>query len=545
MRLRDSYGFSLNSTHTASDRARESHPTNHMQNEDIDANQQAQHTTIGRRQFMGAVGATAAGTTLLSSGTAKAHDHVDDSYSRVIDMVEDAGADPTGGESITPILRRVAGNDTLLKFPPGRYFMDEQFRFTGFRNFGMVGDDATFVPANYYDFDGPQYRLFRLGIYYNPGVDLHFQGFKVDLRGKHTGIRAIDAMVDDGLFVDDIEIVGRHDSGTFGPALFSITSPNGKGMVKRFRANDGGAWDEDTPGDLWRGPTGILCSRYHKGQIEFKDCELDDWPDNGLYAVTNGRVIVNGGRYANSEAASIRLGGHDCLVTGAEVVVDKQNPQNQNQRGIRLDEGPNMMVVNTKIRLVKPNGHALTVMNDCESAYLRGLDITIGDRVCHGIVVQSKAGPTEIVDTNIDIAKGGNAIQINGDDAGKVHLEYVDITGNADGESWRHAIRCNRNNCEFRVVNINQPGSHFRRGLVLNGDDVLVYRGSQTANHVPIVVNSNGAWLERIDAQSLSGHEAVKLNRMSSDVTIKRSHIKNGVWNKGSRGLRMYRNDEN
>ncbi len=500
---------------------------------------------IGRRKFMGAVGATAAGATLFSSQNAKAATttSIEDGYSRVIDIVEDAGADNTGTESITPILRKYAGDDTLIKFPPGRYYMDSQFRFTGFRNFGLVGDDATLVPANYDEFDGPQYRLFRLGIYYNPGVDLRVQGFTVDLTAERTGIRAIDAMVDDGLFVDDITIVGRHDTGTFGPALFSITSPDGKGMVKRFRANDGGAWDENTPGDLWRGPTGILCSQYHTGQIEFKDCELDDWPDNGLYAVTNGRVIVNGGRYANSEAASIRLGGHDCIVTGAEVVVDKQNPQNQNQRGIRLDAGPNMAVVDTTIRLEKPNGHALTVMNDCESAYLRGLDISIGDEVCHGIVVQSQAGPTEIVDTNIDIQRGGNAIQINGTDAGKVHCEYVDITGNADGDSWRHAIRCNRNDCEFRVVNVNQPGDHFRRALVLNGDNVLVYRGKQAATHVPIVVNSAGAWIERIEAESFSGREGIKLNSMSSDVTIKRSTIANGIWDKSTDGLRMYGNE--
>ncbi|WP_338729762.1 hypothetical protein [Haladaptatus sp. DJG-WS-42] len=498
--------------------------------------------TLGRRTFLGAVGATAAGATLLASGKAEAS-HVEDQYDRVIDIVDDAGADNSGDESITPILEQYAANDTLIKFPPGRYYMDSQFRFTDFRNFGLVGDDATLVPANYHNYDGPQYRLFRLGVDYDPGVDLRVQGFAVDLRANDTGIRVIEAQVLDGLFVDDITVVGRHDSGTYGPGLFDILSPDGTGMVKRFRANYGGAFSENTPGDIWRGPSGLMSTRYHEGQIEYKDCELDDWPDNGLYALTNGRVIVNGGRYANSEAASIRLGGHDCLVTDATIVVDQQHDENQNQRGIRLDEGPNMNVVDTTIRLEEPNGHALTVMNDCESAFLSHLDVTVGDETCHGIVVQSSAGPTKIIRSDIEIQRGGNAIQINGSDAGTVLCEYVDISGDAQGDVWRHALRCNRNDCEFRVVNFNQQGEHYRRAMVLNGDNTLVYKGKQTASHIPFVVNGSGAWMEGMDAQSMTGYKAVKLNDQSSDVTIKKSDIRRGVWDKGCAGLRMYGND--
>ncbi|MFC6733591.1 MULTISPECIES: hypothetical protein [unclassified Haladaptatus] len=515
--------------------------TNHTADTTHESNDS--HTKLGRRTFLGAVGATAAGASLLATGTARAHDHWDDDYDRVIDMVEDAGADNTGNESITPKLEQYAANDTLLKFPPGRYFMDSQFRFTDFRHFGMMGDDATLVPANYHNFDGPQYRLFRLGVDYDPGVDLRIQGFDVDLRADDTGIRVIEAQVKDGLFVDDITVVGQHDSGTYGPGLFNVLDPDGKGMVKRFRANYGGAFSANTPGDIWRGPSGLMTTRQHKGQIEYKDCELDDWPDNGLYALTNGRVIVNGGRYANSEAASIRLGGTNNLVTGARIVVNKQRPENQNQRGIRLDEGPGNAVVNTDIILDRPNGHAITVMNDCEDAYLRNLDIRIGNEINHGIVVQSKAGPTKILRSDININRGGNAIQINGDNAGKVHCEYLDITGEADGDSWRHAIRCNRNDCEFRVVNVNQQGTNKRRAIVINGNDNLVYRGKQTATHIPIVVNGEGTWIERIDSQSSEDQRAAKLNDQSSNVTLKHSHIKRGIWDKGCDGLRMYGND--
>ncbi|WP_276248704.1 hypothetical protein [Haladaptatus sp. YSMS36] len=501
------------------------------------------NTSLGRRTFLGAVGATAAGATLLGTGTATASSSLEDNYDRVVDMVEDAGADNTGEESITPKIEQYAGNDTLLKFPEGRYFMDSQFRFTNFRNFGMVGDNATLVPANYHNYDGPQYRMFRLGVDYDPGVDLHIENFTVDLRANDTGIRAFEAQVKDGLFVDNINIVGQHDSGTKGPGMFVITDPDGHGMVKRFRANDGGAFSENTPGDIWRGPSGIFTSKYHKGTIEYKNCELDDWPDNNLYCPSNGSIIVNGGRYANGEAASIRLRGHDCLVTGAKVVVDKQREENEGQRGIRLDGGSDMRVTETTIELVKPNGHALTVMDDVKNAKIDHVNVTVGDEVNHAFVVQPGAGPTTIRRCDFHMERGGNAIQIRGDDAGKVVCEHLDITGDAEGYIWPSAIRNYRNNVVFHNVNFQQRGDENRKAFWLDGDDVRVTGGGQYATHYPTVVNGSNVVIEDIEAESVDGYEAIRLNDGSKNVTIRNSYIKRGVEDNGCENLEMYGNE--
>src|SRR6056297_2958482 len=78
-----------------------------------------------------ATGATAATTatataTVGSSGSGATRSD----YDTVIDVAE-AGADPTGEESITPVLDRLCNDgatDTLLRFPPGTYAMDEMFR---------------------------------------------------------------------------------------------------------------------------------------------------------------------------------------------------------------------------------------------------------------------------------------------------------------------------------------------------------------------------------------------------------------------------------
>ncbi len=155
------------------------------------------------------------------TGKASARPPLLDSFGTVIDMVEDAGADPTGNESINPLLEKRADDDTVLVFPPGRYRMNRQFHFTGFNNFGIYGKwNVTIVPDNYYDFDDGgdwNYRLFRLGVDYAPGKDLLFKNITVDQTAKNTGIRVLDAAVSDGLKVRNVNTWGasrQRDVGT-------------------------------------------------------------------------------------------------------------------------------------------------------------------------------------------------------------------------------------------------------------------------------------------------------------------------------------------
>lgn len=59
-----------------------------------------------------------------------------------------------GDEPINPLLEEYSDDDTMLLFPPGRYRMNEQFRFTGFEHFAIVGEyDVTIVPDDFHNFD--------------------------------------------------------------------------------------------------------------------------------------------------------------------------------------------------------------------------------------------------------------------------------------------------------------------------------------------------------------------------------------------------------
>ncbi|ELZ10990.1 hypothetical protein C479_09273 [Halovivax asiaticus JCM 14624] len=466
-----------------------------------------------------------------------------DEYGTVVN-VADAGADTTGTESITWVLDAHAGDDTLFVFPPGRYRMNEEFRHTGFDHFGMVGTDATIVPGDYYEFEWFNRRLFRLGVYHDPGHDLLVEGFTIDQTAPDTGIRAIEAQISDGLTVRDVTINGTHDSGTWGPGLFDVTDPDGTGIVEGFRAPAGAEWVSNTPnaGNLWRGPTGIMVSRYHRGTVELADCQLGGFPDNGVYAGNaNGTVIVRRGVYRNSHASNLRIGGDGSRIVGATVIVDDNHEYFTNQRGIRLDQGSWLQVLDTAVVLEQPNGNGITVLDGVESARIHNSSVTQHtDRTNQAIVVEEFAGPTYVQQSRVEMHGGGNAIEIKGvGEPGEVGCSDVTITGPASGAVFRNAIRCERDNCEFRGLDIDQPGSDYRRALEINADDCLVYEGTYESTHHPIVVTGTGTWIESAEMNSYDGYEAIRLTDTSADVRLKANTLVGGVLDLGCDGLSM------
>ncbi|WP_433630432.1 hypothetical protein [Halomicrococcus sp. NG-SE-24] len=87
---------------------------------------------------------SAAVAATLVVGTAAAGDDIAERYGIVIEVTEE-GADPNGSESIMSVVEELAGDDTLLKFLPGQYYVDQQVCHVGFNNFEMVGHDAELV----------------------------------------------------------------------------------------------------------------------------------------------------------------------------------------------------------------------------------------------------------------------------------------------------------------------------------------------------------------------------------------------------------------
>lgn len=500
---------------------------------------------LGTGAVVGLGGVSATGTAAADSGD----------YERVIDLVEE-GADPTGGESITPLLEEYAGDDTLVELPEGRYRMNSQLRMFDYENFAIVGDGATIVPGSMEEiedrmvtegeFSGPT-RLFRLGTVYAPGKNLRFEGIDVDFQADNSGLRVIEAYVEDGLQVEDVTVHGRHDTGTFGPALFSVTDSSGYGEVNGFRAPDGADFSQYTIGDIDTGPTGILVAPSHEGELEFKDCELGSFPDNGLYgSSTDGRVVVDGGVYRNSNVANIRLFGDYSYVKNAKIVVDEPLPDDEAvlphcQRGIRLDKGYRMWIYNTEFVLPESDsGAAVRVQDDVEWARVQDCSFDIGNGYAHAISVSEKAGDISVLSTEIDIDAPRNAIELlgtNSEDDGPAWIYDVTIRGDAGGSINRNAIRCTRQGAVFRALDVEQTGPDYRRAISFQADNCSLLWSSLKTNHIPIINSGDGTRIQGVEAESVNDYAALKLYDGHEDVTIDNCTLHNGYSDYGTENL--------
>jgi len=497
------------------------------------------------------VATCAAGLGLTSTAAASdPYDHYYDEYATVVDVTE-AGADDTGTESITPVLEDLRSDDTLLVFPEGEYFMDEQFRFTGFDNFGVVGENATLIPADFHEFDGPQYRLFRLGVSYSPGGHLRFEGLDVDQSAPDTGIRAIEAYAD-RLEVRDVTIDGFHDSGTWGPGMFNVTDPDGYGIVERFRAPDGGAWVDNTPnaGNRWRGPIGIEANQ-NVGTLEFRHCWLGGFPNNGLYAAGgDGRIIVHGGWFRNSNGANVRVGGQGSEIRWPTVEVDATRPEDRAQRGIRIEDGHDIEIYGAAIEITSPmpTSHAISVMNTCESARIDNTRLDIrGADINHGIVVSPDAGETTIVETEITHeTAGGYPLWIRESDrTEQILAEHLTISGQAgDDGGFRDGIRCERDNCRFSNVDVTQHGRDGieRNAIVNTGADLTVYQSELRASQYPFIDLGTDALVRDSVLESSGGKEAVCLYESSTSPAFKKNRLVDGIRDLGASDVTTWEN---
>ncbi|SEP22540.1 Right handed beta helix region [Halogranum amylolyticum] len=466
--------------------------------------------TFSRRSVLGTVGAAALGATALSGRASASHD----SYETI--NIVDAGADNTGGDSITPILDDVLDDNRKIYFPPGEYYVDEGIRFTDFEKLWLYGEDATIVPAPADEFDGADH-IFKLGTDYAPGDWLHIGDLTFDFTAENTGVRAIQAQVND-CYIHDVDFVGEHDAGTHGPMLVDIIDEDSIAAVDRVRMPDGGAWTENTEQDgdpvvRW-GPTGFIVSPYHNGTLWVRDCVIGGFPDNGLYdSGKDGTVVVKGGQFENSNTASIRLDGYRSMIDGATITVDGARNDDAAQQAIRLDGGSGCAVKNSEIVLEEPTANGITVRSGVDSAKIEGTTIDVTDGYVNAaIMVEEDAGRTVIDDCSVDLDATGQAIELRSGDEPCV-IKNTTVTGDGSGATGgRETIICDRDGSLLRSNTVEHSGPDYRRGVVIRGDDITVSGGRYEATHYPLVVEGDDATIENVTASSYGGYDAVDVD---------------------------------
>lgn len=445
---------------------------------------------LNRRELLGKIGASAAVAALAGcpgddgpetptgteredtpEGTAEPTDRptTEGPSEEVIDIVE-AGADPNGEESIVSVLESVPTDDVILQFPAGEYLMDDMWRVPEFENLTIEGPEATIRPPQ-----GLTGALLSLGSR-DGARDLTIRGLTFDVRGENRGPRPIYGMVEDGMHIEDVDVVGQMDLEQDG-VRFDVVDSDGTGLVRNLSMPDG-SWTNYRV-------TGAYVGKAHHGHLTFESCHIAKFYDNGLYASqAPGRVDVVGGRYENSGISNVRISGPG-TIRNVTVRCDRGDRDVPNMRGIRLRRGKDVLVTNCDVQMEAVTGSdgAITCAPDLEEATIRDTTVSIGaDNVLALWAKRPEDGYAP---------ERENPLQ----------LHNVSITGNA-GEGPTVSIN-GRENPLFEKVAICQPGN-ARDGIRIIDTGQAILRGSQVAvSGDPLIsrdveVNRDGSTLRRI-----------------------------------------------
>lgn len=430
---------------------------------------------VTRRSVLKASGAAiSAGVATSSSAAAEpsADAYEDDGFQfdTVIDMV-DAGADPTGVDPVDELIHQFADDNTLLYFPAGEYKIHQYRNNTGeygefaqdqyvpYEHFGLAGassGETVLVPR-----EGQGSDAFGTGYFHRTVFELRYggpylvEGFTFDYSAPKTGHR-IQVNAERDFVVRDIEVIGLMDNpdGVFG---FDVYEQGYHGLVENVRVPDGSLPDAVDPSPTRPSrATGMRVGSSHQGTITIRNCVVEGFADNGLYASTMddpAAVQVEGGLFRNSNVAQVRLGTARSYVRNARVEVT-EDIQPGNNRGIRVSDG----------------GSGVRIEN-CDV-------LMTADVGSNGAIAGAYSGGTFLVENTrvrteapFDAAAIFAAAPEFDFDETAVELENVSITGDSSGGTAVRIIE--RDASSIRNACIHQSGAD-RDGITLEEADLTI-----------------------------------------------------------------------
>lgn len=391
----------------------------------------------------------------------------------VVDVVEE-GASPDGDEPVGSVVESLMDDGTALYFPPGEYLVEDVVRRREFEDLALFGEDATIRPVQ-----GYENVVFALGGT-NAATGLTVRGLEFDVSAPDTGIRPIDARVTDGLQVSDVTVRGEQDADQ-DCARFDVTGEDGTGVVERLALPDGAGPEYPV--------TGCYVGESHVGTLEFVDCEIAGFPDNGLYASpATGRVNVVGGRYENSDVSNVRVSG-PATISGVTVRCDASPETYQNMRGIRLREGADVLVENCMVDVaeVSHSDGAITCSNWLDAATIRNTYVGVDADGVPGILAKRPSG------------------EEGGDDDYRLRIEGVTVAGTSGTSAAVRLLA--RSRCLVDDVCIHQTGAD-RNGVHCTGVRDSTLRDSDiSVTGSPVVLDDATVTREDLRTETLSGDE--------------------------------------
>lgn len=383
-----------------------------------------------------------------------------DAFGTVVDVVE-AGADPSGETSVTPVIEQEADDDTLLSFPPGTYRVDP-FALSAYDSLGVAAATAerpTFVATPGVCLSAPYLRFEEVSNFLLDGIDLDFTD-----PGAGGGVRVV---ADGDATVANVDLAGSCDQQV---AAFRIdvVDAESSGLVENLRAR------HVTDSKL----TGLFVGKPHAGDVTFRDCRVRGFSDNGLYASVmglddgaNGAVHTRGGSFRDNNISNVRLGSTGSTARGVTVSVDSVPPGDTvNARGIRL------------------RNRRGQVVEDCDVRFGPNAPESFGAIVFHG----DNAGGA-VRDTMVRVDRDGvpavHAFAPNQPDNDPPTFRNVRIAGDARG--WYAATLYRRDGTTFEDCVVDQRGDN-RGGIRLkNAADCEITGCRIATDRAPVVARGS------------------------------------------------------
>ena len=371
-------------------------------------------------------------------------------FDEVIDITSVGGASD-GSEPVTDLIQEHAADDTVIEFPAGTYAVDH-LSLTNLHNVGLRavdGADVSIVPtAPARELGTTLLRLVDLKRFLFEGIDLDYR------KQGYGGMVYV-------LGTDDFEFRNVTVRGQYPPDVsgfrFEVVDPESSAIVENVRLTGGSIDGSDS--------VGIYVGHTHAGTLTFRDCVVENFPNNGIYASSpgridglsgsNGPVHVLGGRYKNNNIANVRLGSTGSSVQHATVIVDEVPPRHDNgldPRGIRMRARQGQLVQNCDVRI---SGRVPSSSG--------------------GIVLHSEAGQATIRNTTVTVDTDGvpaiHALKPADSQRGPI-VENVAVGGQASTE---HAIDIrHRNGTRIRQSRIEQSGADRSGVRFEQSDDCVV-----------------------------------------------------------------------
>ncbi|WP_267642348.1 right-handed parallel beta-helix repeat-containing protein [Haloarchaeobius amylolyticus] len=393
--------------------------------------------SLTRRDYLRAASVAGISAAAFSGATTASGQTAAGTAEPTVYNVVEEGADPTGQEPIDPVLGRLEHDNAVLEFPNGRYKIQD-FNMYGRENFTLrgIGDDVVLVPSEDYNRD-----------YWLQGWHMRnftFENFTIDNSATDCG-PCISFGAHDNLLVRNVTKVGYHDtdSTAFG---FYVLDEDGQGLVENLVMRDG---------SIPVAPVGVYTAS--TGKLVFRDCEIEGFGNNGLYASTGtGPIGVEGGVYKNNLRSQVRLGAPGSYVRDAEVVVDASPDKVRedwvpNYRGIRISDNPGPVTVeNCEVKMLRGRGFGGIVNAfDGGSVTVRDTNIHVG--ADYLMYWNDDTAPAVYVDQPSDWEQSGQG--------GERLFENVSITGSGDAFGRNPVVLLFRGNNTFRNCCIQQTGT--------------------------------------------------------------------------------------